>query len=132
MHDYTDAAERHYVSANALLAVHPATASHCYGIAAECVLKALMGNLQPQAQRVSSNHIGPRLWAEFANHQVLQTHPSRVAGAMKHQAGLNGWDVGQRYLNRTSAEFAAPQLAAQQQSARGLLGLLQLAQRGLA
>ena len=51
---------------------------------------------------------------------------------MKHQAGLNGWDAGQRYLNRTSAEFAAPQLAAQQRSARGLLGLLQLAQRGLA
>ncbi|MBX9835053.1 MAG: hypothetical protein K2X65_02615 [Burkholderiaceae bacterium] len=132
MQDYTDAAERHYLSANALFAAYPATASHCYGIAAECVLKALMGNLQPQAKRVSGNHIGPRLWDEFANHQTLQTHPSRIAGAIKNQGGFNGWDVGQRYFNQTSAEFSGPRLAAQQQSARGLLGLLQLAQRGLA
>lgn len=132
MHDYADAAERHFLSADAMHAAHPATASHCYGIAAECVLKALMSNLQPQVQRVSGNHIGSRLWTEFANHQVLQTHPSRVAGVMKHQAGFNRWDVGQRYLNRASPEFAFQKVATQQQSARSLLGLLQLIQRGLA
>jgi hypothetical protein len=132
MHDYADAAERHFLSADAIHTGHPATASHCYGIAAECVLKALMSNLQPQANRVSGKHIGPNLWAEFANHQTLQTHPSRVAGAIKYQSGFNGWEIGQRYLNRVSTEFAGTNVASQQQSARGLLGLLQLVQRGLA
>jgi len=132
MHDYVDAAERHYLSADAMLAAHPATASHGYGIAAECVLKALMSNLKPQLHRVSRNHISPSLWAEFANHQVLQTHPSRVAAAYKHQGGLNGWELGQRYMNRASPEFSAATVATQQQSARGLLGLMQLVQRGLA
>jgi hypothetical protein len=132
MHDYADAAERHFLSADAVHTAHPATASHCYGIAAECVLKALMSNLQPQVNRVSGKHIGANLWAEFANHQTLQTHPSRVAGAIKYQSGFNGWDIGQRYLNRMSTEFAEAKVSAQHQSARGLLGLLQLVQRGLA
>jgi len=132
MHDYADAAERHFLSADAIHIAHPATASHCYGLAAECVLKALMSNLQPQLNRVSGKHIGPSLWVEFANHQTLQTHPSRVTGAIKYQYGFNGWDIGQRYLSRVSPEFAGAKVAAQQQSARGLLGLLQLVQRGLA
>ena len=132
MHDYADAAERHFLSADAIHTEHPATASHCYGIAAECVLKALMSNLQPQVHRVSGKHIGMSLWSEFANHQTLQTHPSRIAGAIKYQSGFNGWDIGQRYLSRMSAEFAEAKVSAQSQSARGLLGLLQLVQRGLA
>lgn len=132
MHDYADAAERHFLSAHAMHTAHPATASHCYGIAAECVLKALMSNLQPQVNRVSGKHLSDKLWAEFANHQTLQTHPSRVAGAIKYQSGFNGWDIGQRYLSRTNAEFAEAKVSAQHQSARGLLGLLQLVRRGLA
>lgn len=134
MNDYADAAERHFLSAEAMRTAHPATASHCYGIAAECVLKALMSNLQPQIKPVSGKHIEGKhkLWVEFANHQTLQTHPSRVAGAMKYQSGFNGWDIGQRYLGRTSAEFAEAKVSAQHHSARGLLGLLQLVQRGLA
>lgn len=91
-----------------------------------------MSNLQPQVNRVSGKHIGSSLWAEFANHQTLQTHPSRVAGTIKYQSGFNGWEIGQRYLNRVNPEFAGANVAAQQQSARGLLGLLQLVQRGLA
>ena len=132
MHDYADAAERHFLSAHAMHTAHPATASHCYGIAAECVLKALMSNLQPQVHRVSGKHIGISLWSEFANHQTLQTHPSRIAGAIKYQSGFNGWDIGQRYLSRMSTEFAEAKVSAQHQSARGLLGLLQLVRRGLA
>ncbi len=132
MNDYADAAERHFVSAEAMRNAHPATASDCYGIAAECVLKALMSNLQPQVNRVSGKHIGASLWAEFANHQTLQTHPSRIAGAIKYQSGFDGWDIGQRYLSRLSAEFAEAKVSTQHQSARGLLGLLQLVQRGLA
>ncbi len=132
MNDYVDAAERHFLSAEAMHAAYSATASHCYGIAAECVLKALMSNLQSQVKPVSGKHIGASLWAEFKIHQTLQTHPSRVTGAIKYQSGFNGWDIGQRYLNRTSAEFAAVKVSDQQKSARGLLGLLQLVQRGLA
>ncbi len=132
MNDYADSAERHYLSAGILSDQHPATASHCFGIAAECVLKALMCNLQPQIQKVSGKHLGQSLWTEFANHQTIQTHPSRVAWIQKHQTGFDGWDVNQRYWNQTNVQFGAPQLAKQQRSAKGLVGLLQLIQRGLA
>lgn len=132
MNDYTDAAERHYLSANMLRDDSPATASHCFGIAAECTLKALMCNLKPQSKKVSGNHLGDPLWSEFANHQTVQAHPSRAALAQQYQAEFNGWDVSQRYLNRTNTQFKADRLAAQQRGAQGLVGLLQLVERGLA
>jgi hypothetical protein len=132
VNDYSDSAERHYLSAGILSDQHPATASHCFGIAAECVLKALMCNLQPQAQKVSGKHLGQSLWTEFANHQTVQAHPSRVAWAQKHQTGFDGWDVNQRYWSRANAQFGTSQLSMQQRSAQGLMGMLQLIQRGLA
>ena len=132
MNDYTDAAERHFFSAKTLLGTHPATASHCFGIAAECALKALMCNLKPQSKKVSGNHLNKDLWSEFANHQTVQAHPSRAAWAQKYQAEFSGWDVNQRYLNRTDAQFNTARLAVQQRGAQGLVGLLQLVERGLA
>lgn len=132
MNDYFDSAERHYLSASILRNQHPATASHCFGIAAECVLKALMCNLQPQVQKVSGKHLGRSLWTEFANHQSVQTHPSRVAWVEKHQTGFDSWDINQRYWNRANAQFGTSQLSLQQRSAQGLVGMLQLIQRGLA
>lgn len=133
MNDYADAAERHFLSGCLELQTgHPATASHCFGIAAECALKALMCNLQPQNQPVSRSHLEPRLWAEFANHQTVQSHPSRVAHVQQYQPGLAGWSVHQRYLNRSDPNFAHGRLVQQESSARGLVGLMQLIQRGLA
>lgn len=132
MNDYADAAERHYLSALDLQRDHPATASHCLGLAAECVLKALMCNLQPQAQKVSGNHLGKSLWAEFANHQTIQVHPSRVAYVQKYKSGFDHWDVNQRYWHRSEPLLNAPQLTKQQRSAQGLVGFLQLVERGLA
>ena len=132
MNDYADAAQRHYLSAVCLLQTHPATASHCFGIAAECVLKALMCNLQPQANKVSGKHLGFDLWTEFANHQTVQTHPSRVAWAQKHQTGFQNWDVNERYRHHGDARFGAAVVAGQARSAQGLVGLLQLIQKGLA
>lgn len=132
MNDYADAAERHYVSALYLQAEHPATASHCLGIAAECVLKALMCNLQPYAQKVSGNHLGKSLWVEFASHQTIQVHPSRIAYIQKYQSGFNEWDVNQRYWHRNNLVLNASQLTKQQRSAQGIMGLLQLVERGLA
>lgn len=115
-----------------MLQTYPATASHCFGIAAECVLKALMCDLQPQAHKVSGRHLGAHLWTEFTNHQTVQTHPVRVAWAQKYQTGFAGWDVNERYLNQKDSRFGPALLAAQQRSAQGLVGLLQLIQRGLA
>lgn len=132
MNDYADAAERHYLSAVCLLQTHPATASHCFGIAAECVLKALMCHLQPQQDKVSAKHLGPQLWTEFANHQTVQTHPSRVAWAQKHQAGFQNWDVNERYRHHGDARFGSGVVQGQARSAQGLVGLLQLIQKGLA
>lgn len=132
MNDYVDAAERHYASALDLQVAHPATSSHCLGIAAECVLKALMCNLKPQTSKVSRNHLGESLWAEFANHQAVQVHPSRVAYVQKYQSGFDHWDVNQRYWNRSDPLLNAQQLTKQQRSTQGLMGFLQLVERGLA
>lgn len=132
MNDYADAAERHYVSALDLQAAHPATASHCLGLAAECVLKALMCNLQPQTSKVSGKHLGESLWAEFANHQTIQIHPSRAAYVQKYQNGFDRWDVNQRYWHRSHPQLNEPELTKQQRSAQGLMGFLQLVERGLA
>lgn len=132
MNDYADAAERHFLSANLLFDKCPATASHCLGIAAECVLKTLMCDLQPQEKKVSGHHLGPRLWAEFENHQTLQAHPSRVTQVQRQQSGFSNWDVHQRYLNRAEGCFSSERLIQQKNSAKSLLGLMQLVRRGLA
>lgn len=132
MNDYADAAERHFLSASVLLDNYPATTSHCLGIAAECVLKTLMCDLRPQEKKVSGHHLGPRLWAEFANHQILQAHPSRVAQVQRQQPGFSDWDIHQRYFNRADSCFSNAKLIQQKNSAKALLGLMQLVQRGLA
>lgn len=132
MNDYVDAAERHYVSALDLQVAHPATASHCWGIAAECALKAMMCGMQPQPKPVSVNHLGPKLLSEFANHQTVQSHPSRVTHVQRHSTGLHAWTVHQRYLSRGDAHFASANLAAEESSARSLVGLMQMIQKGLA
>ena len=131
MNDYVDSAERHFLGALEMVKNHPATASHCFGISAECVLKAIMCNLQPQPKKVSRNHLGQSLWAEFANHQAVHAFPNRVIVAQKFQAGIANWDVQQRYLNRSDPLFGESELTNQQQSARGLMGLLQMIQKGL-
>lgn len=132
MNDYADAAGRHYLSAVCLLQTHPATASHCFGIAAECVLKALMCDLQPQANKVSGKHLGVHLWTEFANHQTVQRHPSRAVWVQKYQAGFQSWEVNDRYRHHGDAQFGAGVVREQASSAQGLVGLLQLIQKGLA
>lgn len=131
MNDYADAAERHYASANVVLVAHPATASHCYGISAECVLKALMSNLIPQPTPISTKHLGPGLWAAFVSHPSLASYPARVTAAQAHQMGVNGWDVNQRYLNHADSIFEVPTVVQQQASAQGLVGLLQQVKLGL-
>jgi len=131
MNDYVDAAERHFASATVLLTTHAATASHCFGISAECVLKALMCNLTPQTAAINTNHLGSNLWSAFANHPSLAAHPARVNAAQLHQPGFNGWSVHQRYFNGADPAFVAPTVATQQSSAQGLVGLLQQVKLGL-
>lgn len=131
MNDYADSAERHYVGATALQTTCSASASHAYGISAECVLKALMSNLQPQLKRVSKNHIGSDLWREFENCQALSTHTNRVAVAKKFETHFSIWTLEQRYFNRNHTVFDAAILASQKVGADGLRSLLQQVQLGL-
>lgn len=140
MNDYADAAGWHFESASVLheQSRHQqscrAGASHGYGIAAECVLKALMCDLKPQSNKVSGRHLGYALWREFENHQVLQAHTFRAHSALQSQSQFANanWDINHRYLNHTAPHFSAQRLEQQEQGARKLVGLLQLVQRGLA
>jgi len=129
MNDYVDAAERHYLSAKAL-DEHPATASHCYGISAECVLKALMSNLQPKASPISKAHLRD-LWSTFAVYPALSAYPNRVAMAMNFQTCFAQWDINQRYLNRSDPKLNLATVNSQKLGAEGLWGLLQQVQKGL-
>jgi hypothetical protein len=129
MNDYVDAAERHYLSAKAL-DEHPATASHCYGISAECVLKALMSNLQPQASAISKAHL-QNLWSAFAVSPALSAYPNRVTMAMNFQTFFAQWDINQRYFNRSHSTLDLSKVNSQKQGAEGLWGLLQQVQQGL-
>lgn len=129
MNDYVDAAERHYLSAKAL-DEHPATASHCYGISAECVLKALMSNLQPKVSPISKVHLR-NLWSDFAVSPALSAYPSRVTMAMNFEACFAQWDINQRYFNRSHPTLDPSIVNSQKQGADGLWALLQQAQQGL-
>jgi hypothetical protein len=131
MNDYVDAAERHYLSAEALQGVCAATASHCYGISGECVLKALMSNLHPQANRVSGKHMGDDLWSAFEGHSTLGGKPNLVTAAKQFKTLFDAWDIGHRYFNRTDLAFDPATVALQKQGAAGLRGLLQQVQQGL-
>ncbi len=130
MNDYADAAERHFMSAEALTA-HPATASHCYGISSECVLKALMSNLQPQNFPIDKAHLNTQLWSNFETSAALNSHPTRVAMAKRFQTHFQQWTVHQRYFNSTDTAFDTATVTRQQQGAKGLLSLLQQVQQGL-
>lgn len=130
MNDYVDAAERHYLSAEAL-AAHPATASHCYGISGECVLKALMSNQQPQTAPISKDHLGSKLWSSFASSPALSSHPNRVTMARQFEACFTQWALHQRYFRRNDPSFDSATVSAQKQGAAGLRSLLQQVQQGL-
>jgi hypothetical protein len=130
MNDYVDAAERLYLSAEAL-AAHPATASHCYGISGECVLKALMSNQQPQPAPISKYHLSSKLWSSFATSPALSTYPNRVTLARQFETCFAQWNVHQRYFQRNDPAFDPATVSAQKQGATGLRSLLQQVQQGL-
>lgn len=130
MNDYVDAAERHYLSAKNL-AAHTATASHCYGISGECVLKALMSNLQPQAHRISGQHMGDGLWSAFEGHSALSGKPNLVTAAKQFKNYFDAWKIDHRYFNRSDSAFDIATVAIQKQGAEGLINLLKQVQQGL-
>jgi hypothetical protein len=132
MNDYVDAAERLFLSAEALEhAAQPATASHCYGISSECVLKALMSNQQPQATPISTDHLGSKLWSSFATSPALSTHPNRVTLAKQFETCFSQWTLHQRYFHRNDPAFHFATVSSQKQGAAGLRSLLQQVQQGL-
>lgn len=131
MNDYVDAAERHYLGATALQMTCMASASHSYGISAECFLKALMSNQQPQANPISKNHMSSSLWAQFSTSSALSANPTLVAAAKQFETCFATWDVHQRYFNRNHTAFAPVTVADQKKGAEGLKGLFQQVQQGL-
>lgn len=136
MNDFLDAACRHYESALLLYqARNRASASHLFGIAGECVLKALIFQLQPQNNipQHLRKHLGSDLWINFAGHPSMSMFPQRITAAQQFKTGFSDWDVSQRYVHRKVSPpvFSAKILQSQRKSAKGLMATLDLIQRGL-
>ena len=136
MNDFLDAACRHYESALLLYqARNRANASHLFGIAGECVLKALIFQLQPQSNIPQNlrKHLGPDLWINFAGHPSMSMFPQRITTVQQFMTGFSAWDVNQRYIHRkvSPSVFSAKILQSQRKSTKGLMTTLDLIQRGL-
>ena len=133
MNDYVSAANRHYDDAVLLdQEGRVATASHLYGFVGECVLKALIFNLNPVAS-VPINmrkHMTQQLWTVFNGHSSLANFPSRISACIRFQSGYANWDVNQRYWAK-SLIARKPKLVNERASARGLMSVLDQVQRGL-
>jgi hypothetical protein len=102
--DFLDAAHRHLMDARLLDRKHGryANADHLYGIAAECMLKAIMvglgatlstkGNLQERAHR---QHIDT-LWGEYCAFAAGRGGISYLPFP-SHHCLFAGWRIDQRY-----------------------------------
>lgn len=134
MNDFEDAAYRHFESASLLLAQgHIANASHLFGFSAECVLKSFIFQCRtnltvPQATK---KHISRKLWDHFSSHPALASFPLRITRAQAYQRHFDQWELDQRYWSRSQFSKIASHTSTQEQGAKGLLGVLNLLQRGL-
>ena len=132
--DFTDAAFRHYESATMLSKQGQlANASHLFGLVAECVLKALIfqQRINVPVPKAAKKHINEGLWLHFYSHPATASFPIRMAKAQGHEYTFEHWRPAQRYWSRVQFATQAGNTALQAQGAKGLLGILDLAQRGL-
>ena len=102
--DFQDAARRHLIDAQILDGQHHryANADHLYGIAAECMLKAIMVGLGAPVsrkgnphERAHKTHIN-ELWSEFCAFASGAGGASYMPFAA-HQQPFEVWDINQRY-----------------------------------
>jgi hypothetical protein len=109
MEDFRDAAQRHWYDAEILLNdptphkghTRLANASHLYGVSAECALKAILHSWTPN--RPKGKHM-PAIWDEFATHANTATHGLSAFFTSTTNPFI-GWNIGDRYLNRSDTRF---------------------------
>lgn len=134
MNDFADAGYRHFDSASLLFSQgHLANASHLFGLTAECVLKAFIFQCRcdvtvPQATK---KHIDSDLWSHFSSHPALASFPSRITKAQIYKSHFDEWRLEQRYWSNDQFSGNSEHATTQAQGAKGLLGVLNLLQRGL-
>ena len=133
MEDYHDAATRHFSDGDLLQQQVPqrlANASHLYGLAGECALKAIMAG-KSGAGKVKHAHL-PNILEEFEIHSIAKGNPSLVTRVKKCAVGLNQWRIDERYHNRSSAAFTVGRIQSEHDAAKRLIGLLHLWEKGAA
>lgn len=131
MDDYIDAAQRHYRDGKLLHEQSPprlANASHLYGLAAECALKAIMRKDLPGTPFGGSTGHIPALFREFKSHKSAKD-VKLLTSVNSCALGLKNWGVQQRY--QAEAAFGVEVVAEQEESARKLLLLRKNHERGI-
>lgn len=129
---YRAAAIRHLQDAEMLLrATRTDNASHLAGLAAECGLKALVGDAlvappgntgPPTLDGYKVGHL-PGAWDQLVLRLKLRSRPpAPIAGLVKGGNPFSGWDIEDRYAgtNVVSRQAAAAQVRA----ARAVVGAL--------
>ena len=105
MDDYQNASERHLQDAELLLFQRPqrlANASHLFGLSAECSLKAIARNFNPNKKFSGSTGHIPGLFAELKN---VSPAPGGNTDVIHHitqiEQQFRSWNVSQRYASQT-------------------------------
>jgi len=106
MDDYRDASERHLHDAELLFAQAPqrlANASHLFGLSAECSLKAIARNFEPNAKFSGNKGHIPGLFSELQNVAPnIGSKPDLVRSITSIQPQFVNWNVNLRYASQAS------------------------------
>lgn len=101
MEDFQDAAKRHLDDAELLFLQEPkrlANASHLFGISAECSLKTIVRQLNPNGKFYGSKGHIPALFAELSNiAPAFSGNPALMGAIADLRAHFANWNMSQRY-----------------------------------
>lgn len=97
--DFRDAAQRHLHDAKLLLDQERlANASHLFGLAAECALKAVAGHFTPTVRFSGRTGHIPQLFAELANASpAMADNPVLVGKIAALEPQFAHWKISERY-----------------------------------
>jgi len=96
MDDYRDSGKRMYQDAHSLYdSARYGTATHLFGLAAECAIKASIKAQSAGSTNIPFKHI-PEL-IEDAKRLMSGRRRSRLLGLISHPDYMNGWKIGNRY-----------------------------------
>jgi hypothetical protein len=106
MENYEDASKRHHEDAELLMHQAPprlANASHLFGLSAECSLKAIAQNFEPNARFSGRKGHIPDLFFELQNIAPLVGNDANLVNKITSlKSQFAGWEVGQRYAPQTT------------------------------